>query len=169
VLTENRRRRTERQRTGPFGSTSASSTAISFSETGCASSSQCQCRKRRTDDRGRMSSASFAASHEGQTCRRANRPCAKPGLQTDVSSERRPRRPLIGLLRSFCLAPSVLRRLSCRRLSSVWWSQTGSNRRPHACKARALPTELWPRQKTENRGQRTDREQSVLCPLFSVL
>ncbi len=28
---------------------------------------------------------------------------------------------------------------------SRWWSQTGSNRRPHACKARALPTELWPR------------------------
>ena len=24
------------------------------------------------------------------------------------------------------------------------WSWTGSNRRPHACKARALPTELWP-------------------------
>jgi hypothetical protein len=33
-----------------------------------------------------------------------------------------------------------------RLLSSIagWWSQTGSNRRPHACKARALPTELWP-------------------------
>ena len=29
--------------------------------------------------------------------------------------------------------------------SLEWWSQTGSNRRPHACKARALPTELWPR------------------------
>jgi hypothetical protein len=28
--------------------------------------------------------------------------------------------------------------------SGGWWSQTGSNRRPHACKARALPTELWP-------------------------
>ena len=28
--------------------------------------------------------------------------------------------------------------------SGRWWSQTGSNRRPHACKARALPTELWP-------------------------
>jgi hypothetical protein len=27
---------------------------------------------------------------------------------------------------------------------AAWWSQTGSNRRPHACKARALPTELWP-------------------------
>jgi hypothetical protein len=26
----------------------------------------------------------------------------------------------------------------------VWWSLTGSNRRPHACKARALPTELRP-------------------------
>ena len=25
-----------------------------------------------------------------------------------------------------------------------WWSQTGSNRRHHDCKARALPTELWP-------------------------
>jgi hypothetical protein len=32
-----------------------------------------------------------------------------------------------------------------------WWSQTGSNRRPHACKARALPTELWPRFKTRRR------------------
>jgi hypothetical protein len=29
--------------------------------------------------------------------------------------------------------------------NSIWWSQTGSNRRPHACKARALPAELWPR------------------------
>jgi hypothetical protein len=27
----------------------------------------------------------------------------------------------------------------------AWWSQTGSNRRPHACKACALPAELWPR------------------------
>jgi hypothetical protein len=27
-----------------------------------------------------------------------------------------------------------------------WWSQTGSNRRPPACKAGALPTELWPPQ-----------------------
>ena len=26
-----------------------------------------------------------------------------------------------------------------------WWRQPGSNRRPHACKARALPTELCPR------------------------
>src|SRR5262245_8134949 len=29
-------------------------------------------------------------------------------------------------------------------INQVWWSQTGSNRRPPACKAGALPTELWP-------------------------
>jgi hypothetical protein len=33
--------------------------------------------------------------------------------------------------------------------SAVWWSQTESNRRPHACKARALPTELWPLSRRE--------------------
>ena len=31
------------------------------------------------------------------------------------------------------------------RQTSDWWSQTGSNRRPPACKAGALPAELWPR------------------------
>jgi hypothetical protein len=31
------------------------------------------------------------------------------------------------------------------RSSEGWWSQTGSNRRPPACKAGALPAELWPR------------------------
>jgi hypothetical protein len=31
-----------------------------------------------------------------------------------------------------------------RQVPKKWWSQTGSNRRPHACKARALPAELWP-------------------------
>ena len=35
----------------------------------------------------------------------------------------------------------------------VWWSQTGSNRRPHACKARALPTELWPRAEVVGLGR----------------
>lgn len=35
----------------------------------------------------------------------------------------------------------------CRNNNTAmeWWSQTGSNRRPEACKATALPTELWPR------------------------
>jgi hypothetical protein len=36
----------------------------------------------------------------------------------------------------------------------AWWSQTGSNRRPQACKARALPTELWPlRRVAKGEGQ----------------
>src|SRR5687767_3284621 len=32
-----------------------------------------------------------------------------------------------------------------RESGEGWWSQSGSNRRPQACKASALPTELWPR------------------------
>jgi hypothetical protein len=36
------------------------------------------------------------------------------------------------------------RKISLGRASIRWWSQTGSNRRPPACKAGALPTELWP-------------------------
>ena len=32
-------------------------------------------------------------------------------------------------------------------LLPVWWSQSGSNRRPPACKAGALPAELWPRKR----------------------
>ena len=45
------------------------------------------------------------------------------------------------------------RRSRIWRRSEVWWSQTGSNRRPHACKARALPTELWPLQRSVIRVQ----------------
>ena len=30
------------------------------------------------------------------------------------------------------------------KFGEIWWSQTGSNRRPPACKAGALPAELWP-------------------------
>ena len=37
--------------------------------------------------------------------------------------------------------------------TASWWSQTGSNRRPHACKARALPTKLWPQPKLVGPGR----------------
>ena len=37
------------------------------------------------------------------------------------------------------------------RSMTEWWSQTGSNRRPPACKAGALPTELWPQQHAADR------------------
>ena len=36
-------------------------------------------------------------------------------------------------------------RRSIHQPATRWWSQSGSNRRPQACKASALPTELWPR------------------------
>src|SRR6516162_7637388 len=32
-----------------------------------------------------------------------------------------------------------------RNASQGWWSQAGSNRRPHHCERCALPAELWPR------------------------
>ena len=46
---------------------------------------------------------------------------------------------------SQCLAvQSTCRRLICPA-NKTWWSRTGSNRRPPACKAGALPIELRPR------------------------
>ena len=36
-----------------------------------------------------------------------------------------------------------------RSLTRKWWSQTGSNRRHPACKAGALPAELWPHQRCQ--------------------
>ena len=37
-----------------------------------------------------------------------------------------------------------LRQIEIDRVRAGWWSQAGSNRRPPACKADALPAELWP-------------------------
>src|SRR4029077_4320294 len=36
-----------------------------------------------------------------------------------------------------------------------WWSQAGSNRRPLACHASALPAELWPLTPSARLGRRT--------------
>src|SRR5476649_2384007 len=42
--------------------------------------------------------------------------------------------------------------LFCRTLGiEDWWRMTGSNRRPPACKAGALPAELIPQSYTDNR------------------
>ena len=51
---------------------------------------------------------------------------------------------------ALCKAAKLVKEVStakCRNTTLLleWWSQTGSNRRPEACKATALPTELWPR------------------------
>src|SRR5437868_12519861 len=46
-----------------------------------------------------------------------------------------------------------------REASEGWWSQAGSNRRPLACHASALPAELWPRHLMPARlGRRTGQQ-----------
>ena len=51
------------------------------------------------------------------------------------------------------LEPSALLPLSTtqNRFRRFWWSQSGSNRRHPACKAGALPAELWPRLQLRHR------------------
>lgn len=71
-------------------------------------------------------------------------------------------RTLLSIQTSRCEVMFRGRRLStckhCVGDQTIWWSQTGSNRRPHACKARALPAELWPR------NQKTKRLSSPASP-----
>ena len=45
----------------------------------------------------------------------------------------------------FLPMPVLCARYSAPRRARGWWSRSGSNRRPQACKASALPTELRPR------------------------
>ena len=49
------------------------------------------------------------------------------------------------MFRGRCIRGNSILDATASIFNSIWWSQTGSNRRPHACKARALPAELWPR------------------------
>ena len=61
-----------------------------------------------------------------------------------------------------------------RSTPRYWWSQTGSNRRPPACKAGALPAELWPRMpgRSLNAGHlcgRLDRQCAVFWSLKEVI
>ena len=50
--------------------------------------------------------------------------------------------------------PSRFQNLSCAlHIRLNWWSQSGSNRRPPACKAGALPAELWPQASSGHRSR----------------
>ena len=94
--------------------------------------------------------------------RPGNRASDKPSLH-DVIKRRRPKpprnlryadtddrqrqdRPQTGTVLGCPVGPNVTP-LGPQSSGREWWSQTGSNRRPPACKAGALPTELWPRPK----------------------
>ena len=50
---------------------------------------------------------------------------------------------------------------ACFRRSIYWWRMSGSNRRPIACKAIALPAELIPRE--------SDQPQTFYADLFSII
>ena len=67
----------------------------------------------------------------------------------------------VGLRRDSLRAREGLPSRSALQGREGWWSQTGSNRRPHACKARALPTELWP---LISRGGRSWEPSSISSP-----
>jgi hypothetical protein len=90
-------------------------------ETGCASSSQCQFIREPT--------------RQPKPDIRPPRPRGRLSFQGS-----RPAPDLAALARNH--DPQT--HISSEARAARWWSQTGSNRRPHACKARALPTELWP-------------------------
>ncbi len=50
-----------------------------------------------------------------------------------------------------------------------WWSQSGSNRRPPACKAGALPAELWPRWSGRSECRSLVRTPDRQCAVFLSL
>ena len=62
-------------------------------------------------------------------------------------SPRRARKPIHDLKEQTALAPHLRPKPETLLflIRKIWWSRTGSNRRPEACKATALPTELRPR------------------------
>ena len=79
--------------------------------------------------------------HAFEQCR-VRHPVASPGV-VGLGGLEPPASPLSGV-RSNHLSyrPVACSRIPRRR--PCWWSQSGSNRRPPACKAGALPAELWP-------------------------
>src|SRR5882724_7292088 len=80
----------------------------------------------------RLACACLAVACEAQRCSVCLDPPTPFGL----------RRGSLRLLRYDGLACACLA-VACEA-SEGWWSQAGSNRRPLACHASALPAELWP-------------------------
>jgi hypothetical protein len=75
-------------------------------------------------------------------CIRSIPPFTMSEIMIRKSNYRRPNQEVCpSLIPSFCAVRSLQTAISHHR----WWSRSGSNRRPQACKASALPTELRPR------------------------
>src|ERR1700709_1623928 len=66
-----------------------------------------------------------------------------------ASADRARLRPTGYAAAAFACFATMGHGVACRaaacEASEGWWSQAGSNRRPLACHATALPAELWPR------------------------
>jgi hypothetical protein len=80
-------------------------------------------------------------------------PCATASIKNPFTMSKRGQIPRIRPKPEFLVFISgVFRRppRSSRGAAQTWWSQSGSNRRPQACKASAIPTELWPRPNVPN-------------------
>ena len=88
-----------------------------------------------------------------------------PGLRLVAALERTGFWPALGRVPSLRCQDHRLRRsrggIRCSSITDEtgWWSQTGSNRRPHACKARALPAELWPQSRQRRHIQPSPNSQ----------
>ena len=98
---------------------------------GAISSSRCQTTRARTGEPARA--RIFLSFWTSRTGRQGRAHCAfdRPNLRGPSRAQGQFGR----MQRQVCVALDQ---------SPIWWSQTGSNRRPPACKAGALPTELWP-------------------------
>jgi hypothetical protein len=91
------------------------------------------------------------ASHDPTDCRllRDDGPVGSSSVTSSLHMSKIPYPPwrisafsLIGYLTAGSL--KIIKGHRSSLVPSSWWRRTGSNRRPHACKARALPTELRP-------------------------
>ena len=122
----------------------------------------CGCRRRRAqqrllaagiaptkNDRQRLSLQLTRGRSDGLPYSRCH------SAETRQRSSAAGRRSLFSRTRETRSSPACQSKL---RSSEDWWSQTGSNRRPPACKAGALPTELWPRLRLRLDYERRTRE-----------
>ena len=122
---------------------------------GAISSSRCQTTRARTGEPARA--RIFFQLLDEQNGRQGRAPQARCGFSpAEFTGPEFTRASLVRTARQV--------RVALDRLP-IWWSQTGSNRRPPACKAGALPTELWPR--SEDRCRMTEvRRVSILTSVI---
>ncbi len=123
----------------------------------CAPRPRLLCRERRIDTNSTQTSADPHRVHECLAFRIVKEQCSFSSLAPSGSHDRNaaaarnrqvpPATPPHRHARASCAATGDSPPLTpdlCL-LTPEWWSWTGSNRRPPACKAGALPTELQPR------------------------